>query len=424
MKAPEHLIVHLQQSQRRPRHLFTALPLFLLALVVLLYHRNHTVAAATTDTESIYRVNGDPSSSSHHNDNDDGTTTTTTTKPSRGSVVFTCPNSGKIGLHVVHARFLISQADAGLLFTASRLHLMETFMVPSLAGQSSLDYVFYASYDPKLSKNALQAFIDTVELIPVHAVLNPEGTTTEMALGFEELVKKLAPVDPRVKDAEIFAISRLDVDDAAHVESIAAVQEYACEGGGSDGNDSRQGKESEEEKEKEPTLRNVRLMYVVNGTLWWPSKDPFGTMRLPRPDFKIFKNLAVMQTMILSGKEFLHSCRMDVYSYPHYKPEALQGTKIEQGCPGGFEFNPKTDVFRWGPPVGEFGWLYSKTLSSWTATIFDHRKSSLATDFDVEAVQRSFNIDKATLATANLLFAGFAKEEPGLLQDNSELKIE
>ena len=355
---------------------------------------------------------------------------------SKGSVVFTCPD-GRHGLHVVQTRFLISQADVGLLFTASRLHLMETLMVPSLATQTSKNFVLYASYDPNLSNSTIVAFKDTLELIPVHSILNPESSTNSMALGFKELTERLRNLDPRVENAKIYVISRLDVDDAAHVRAVEAIQQHACShpentklisqksnNGGGDmsniGNDNSIGDAPSDQLEAKQT--NVRVMYITNGTLWFPTRDPLGVLRVPRPIFKIYRNLAVMQSMILTGAQFIASCQLDVYSYPHYKPQALEGMQFDS-CPK-FEFNAERDVHRWSPPRGEYGWLYSKTSSSWTAGQIDHKTSSTIVPMDIEILQKSFGIDKAALAMINLMFTGLAKEASSLLEGNTELELE
>ena len=345
----------------------------------------------------------------------------TSSQPQKGSLIFTCPD-GRTGLHVVHTRYLISQAHAGLLFTASRLHLMETFMVPSLSSQTSKDYVIYASYDPKLGKAALQAFNDTLNLVPVHSVLSPETSTNEMALGFNELADKLAKVDPRVRSVDLFVTSRLDVDDAAHVGAVEAIQEYACSPPLSSSTSTDASNNKNTVTSQNMGVCNVRVMYILNGTLWFPNRDPLGALRVPRPDFKIYKNLAVMQSMILSGSDFISKCKMDVYSYPHYKPQALEELKFPN-CPD-FSFNVDKDVERWAPPSGEYGWLYSKTTSSWTAGQLDHKKSSLIANMDANALEKSFAVSKGQLAVANLMFAGFAREAAGLLEGNSDLQLE
>jgi Putative rhamnosyl transferase len=341
----------------------------------------------------------------------------------KGSVTFTCPD-GRIGLHIVHTRYLISQANAGLLFTASRLHLMETFMIPSLSSQTSRDYVLYASYDPKLSKAALQAFKDTLNIVPVHSVLNPETSTNEMALGFNELAEKLAGIDPKVRDIDLFVTSRLDVDDAAHVGAVEAIQKYACRPSPSSVSSFAISSDNDNGKTEDSNNNdsNVRVMYILNGTLWFPNRDPLGALRIPRPEFKIYKNLAVMQSMILSGSEFISKCKMDVYSYPHYKPQALEELKFSH-CPA-FKFDVNKDVERWAPAPGQFGWLYSKTTSSWTSGQLDHKKSSLGVKMDAQALEKSFAVSKGQLAVANLMFAGFAREAAGLLEGNSDLQLE
>ncbi|KAH7619341.1 hypothetical protein Ndes2526B_g06310 [Nannochloris sp. 'desiccata'] len=342
----------------------------------------------------------------------------------KGSVIFTCPD-GRTGLHVVHTRYLISQANAGLLFTASRLYLSETFMVPSLSRQTSRDYVLYASYDPKLSKAALQAFKDTLDIVPVHAMLSPETSTNEMAFGFHELAEKLADIDSRVHEVDLFVTSRLDVDDAAHVGAIEAIQKFACSSSSSSTatNSAKDNNLSDAENSKRlKNISPVRVMYILNGTLWFPTRDPLGALRVPRPDFKIYKNLAVMQSMILSGSDFISKCELDVYSYPHYKPQALEELNFPD-CPT-FNFDANRDVERWAPPPGHFGWLYSKTTSSWTSGKLDHKKSSLVTKMDAEALEKSFAVSRGQLAVANLMFAGFAREAAGLLEGNSDLQLE
>jgi hypothetical protein len=343
----------------------------------------------------------------------------------KGSVIFTCPD-GRTGLHIVHTRYLINQANTGLLFTASRLYLSETFMVPSLSSQTSMDYVLYASYDPKLNKAALQAFKDTLNIVPVHSVLNPETSTNEMALGFNKLAEKLEDIDPRVRDVDFFVTSRLDVDDAAHVGAVEAIQEYACSPSSSSSSSVTKRAKDINAKEAEHSqivnISPVRVMYILNGTLWFPNRDPLGALRVPRPDFKIYRNLAVMQSMILSGSDFISKCKIDVYSYPHYKPQALEELKFPN-CPT-FNFDVNKDVERWLPPPGQFGWLYSKTTSSWTSGQLDHKKSSLVTKMDADALEKSFALSKGQLAVANLMFVGFAREAAGLLEGNSDLQLE
>jgi hypothetical protein len=299
-------------------------------------------------------------------------------------------------------------------------------MVPSLSSQTSKDYVLYASYDSKLSKASLQAFKDTLDVVPVHSVVNAETSTNEMALGFNELAAKLEGIDPRVRDVDLFVTSRLDVDDAAHVGAVQAIQKYACSPSPSSSSSTTSSSATGDKKDGNNNvvskISNVRVMYILNGTLWFPTRDPLGALRVPRPDFKIYKNLAVMQSMILSGSEFISKCKMDVYSYPHYKPQALEELKFPT-CPK-FTFDANKDVERWAPPQGQFGWLYSKTTSSWTAGQLDHKKSSLVTKMDAQALEKSFAVSKGQLAVANLMFAGFAREAAGLLEGNSDLQLE
>jgi hypothetical protein len=259
-------------------------------------------------------------------------------------IVFECPD-GRLGLHVVHTRFLISQAKATLLFSASRLQLMETFLLKSLRAQTSQRFVLYAAHDPKLPAVTLQPFLDALRSLGARAVIHAERTTA-MELGFAALVDQLSAADPRVRNAELFVTSRWDLDDAAHVGAVEGVQALACGGGG------------------EGAGQAVRVVYLAStGALWFPSasKGAYGEIRTPLPSFKIYRSLAIMQSLILSGAALLRTCPLNVYSYPHWKPQALEKMRVE-GC--AFDFSAERDILHWAPPAGELSWLYVKTVRS------------------------------------------------------------
>jgi len=418
-----------QQSRSLVARLCAFLPLALIVFIIIQANNESYISITSTNiTGSIPYLSALLANGNAPQSSGGGTTSLALASLTRekGSVIFTCPD-GRTGLHIVHTRYLINQANAGLLFTASRLYLSETFMVPSLSSQTSKDFVLYASYDPKLSKAALQAFKDTLDIVPVHSVLSPEASTNEMALGFRNLAEKLADIEPRVREVDLFVTSRLDVDDAAHVGAVKAIQKYACSPSASSSDSAANNTKENNVKEGDHSVNNVnispvRVMYILNGTLWFPNRDPLGALRVPRPDFKIYKNLAVMQSMIFSGSDFISKCKIDVYSYPHYKPQALEKLKFPN-CPP-FNFDVNKDVERWSPPPGQFGWLYSKTTSSWTSGQLDHKKSSLVTKTDAEALENSFAVSKGQLAVANLMFAGFAREAAGLFEGNSNLQLE
>lgn len=142
----------------------------------------------------------------------------------------------------------------------------------------------------------------------------------------------------------------------------------------------------------------------------------------------IYKFLAIMQSMIMSGQDFIKQCEgLDVYGYPHYRPETLSNISIP-GCPS---FNFKPDIKRtnkymllWDPPAGELGNFYVRTTSSWTHEKIDlyYRLESA----NSTTLQRSFGIFPADLAGVNLLFSGFEGKMAAshLLLNNSNVPIE
>lgn len=352
--------------------------------------------------------------------------------PPRSPILFTCPD-GRLGLHIVHTRFLVSQAATNLLFQSFRVQLMHTFFLPSLAAQSARSFVLYASYDPALSPALVTAMHDALTLTGVHVTTAAE-VATAMGRGYAALAAELAELDPRVNDVDLFVTSRLDIDDTTHVGSVEAVQAFACDGG-SGGGGKRGAAKGKDSKDGPPP---VRVAYVQGGQLWFPSAKaarPYGdtavwkTWREGVYD-DIYKFLAIMQSMILSGNEFIRRCEgLDVYAYPHYRPEALGNgsVAVPPGCPP-FAFKPDLKrsnryMLLWDPPVGDVGNLYVRTQSSWTHDKIDlHHKRPAAADADVLA--RSFGIPPGSLAAANLLFAGFEARTGDVLLNNSDIPIE
>lgn len=222
------------------------------------------------------------------------------------SILFTCPD-GRIGLHLVHTRFLVGQASATPLFVASRLALMRTFLVPSLTAQSTKNFVFYSSYDPELNPSAAQAFQDAVSSITAaHKIALKERLPADSKwaggnwanLNFSAATDHLLDIEPRVKDVDIFITSRIDSDDAAHYDTVAAFQQYACSGTdlGTDGRSSRGGKQPP----------SVRLAYPQNGQLWFPSmEDHYGTAGIWKTGKKVddlYRVMSIMPTMVLTGR--------------------------------------------------------------------------------------------------------------------------
>jgi hypothetical protein len=348
-------------------------------------------------------------------------------------ILFTCPD-GRRGLHIVHTRFLVSQAKANLLFQSTRLQLLNTFFIPSLRAQTSNKFVLYASYDPGLSKNIVSAMESALKLTDVQVLINPERHTA-MALNYSAIATKLKEYDPKIDTVEIYITSRLDIDDTTHVGSVEAIQKFACSGREKVVEDDDGGGEKPAAvvfQEPPP----VRVAYIQGGQLWFPSKKssrPYGEVGIwktwkERVYDDIYKFLAIMQSMIITGQDHILNCQgLTVYGYPHYRPEALANMSgTIPGCPK-FEFKPdikRTNKYMllWDPPTSELGNLYVRTASSWSHDQIDLHYHIESTN--VSVLERSFGIVPAELAAANLLFAGFEQRTAALLLNNSDIPIE
>lgn len=195
-------------------------------------------------------------------------------------ILFKCPD-GRMGLHIVHTRFLVSQAKANLLFQASRLQLLNTFLIPCLRAQTNKQFVIYVSYDSELSPPLLTAMHAALNATGIYVLASPERHTA-MGMNYSQIISKLRGVDPRIENVELYITSRLDVDDAAHVRSVEAVQNFACSGGASiSGGGGSIGNKNNKMGEPPP----LRVAYIQGGQLWFPSKNssrPYGEIgKLP-----------------------------------------------------------------------------------------------------------------------------------------------
>lgn len=132
-----------------------------------------------------------------------------------------------------------------------------------------------------------------------------------------------------------------------------------------------------------------------------------------------------MQSMILQGKALKNCPGLDVYSYPHYRPQFLPNVTLP-GCPTA-EFKPNLKqsnqyMMLWNPPEGEIGYLYVRTASSWSHEQVDfyHRRQ----EPNMTAFKRSFTITGASLSTANLMHGSLEMHAGGHLTKQTEQIIE
>lgn len=325
------------------------------------------------------------------------------------NVLFQCPD-GRLGLHLVHTRFLIGQARASPVFTASRLAFLRSFLIPNLNAQTSQNFILYVAYDPAISPAILEALRATVEHANQKTILSPEANTTNPSFNMPIIMKHISQWDTRVLDVSITITSRIDLDDLAHTKVVAVVQSTACSA-------------------PFPGIKrglSVKLLYIDRGMLWYPSTEhPYGQTCEWKNAFK--SHLAIMQSMILvaspgkKGRKLLQTCSINVYSYPHYKPQEIEQLKT-QGC-GKVEFNATRDVIRWRPPGGKIGCLYSKTASSWSYGKLQH-KGIVCQGADPERLERLFAGSRQRLAAVNALFIGLEKEAVELVANSTKQHLE
>jgi hypothetical protein len=354
----------------------------------------------------------------------------TSSTAQNNNVLFTCPD-GRLGLHIVHTRFLIGQAKSNAVFVASRLLLLRSFLIPNLNAQTTQSFVTYVAHDPDLSPAIVDALHATLAATKQRVLVATETNTTMPTLNMPNIFKSISKWDPRITSSvSLLITSRIDLDDLAHTNAAAAVQAASCE-------------------TPPPKKRGVaiKLAYMNKGMLWYPSaQDPYGQTCEWTNYFK--SHLAIMQSMALaaspgkSGRSMLKSCNLNVYSYPHYKPQEIEQLK-PHGC-GKIQFNATTDVFRWKPEKNDItngggrgdnstgsditnekgiGCLYSKTASSWSFGKL-HHKGIVCTPADPERLEKLFAASRQRVAAVNALFAGLEKEAPKLVINSTKEHLE
>lgn len=328
-------------------------------------------------------------------------------------VLFTCPD-GRVGLHVVHTRFLIGQArpQRPVLF-ASRLYLLRSFLVPNLNAQTSQRFLVYAAHDPRLSAPVLQAMGAALAGLTAPALSGPETDTVNPTFSWRAIFDKVKAWDSRAAEAAILITSRVDLDDLAHVSAAAAVQAAACAAA-------------------PPAAAGLaaRMVYMDKGMLWYPSAaadQPYGRTCEWKNAFR--SHLAIMQSLALvasrdpKGRALLSSCTLSVYSYPHYKPAALEGLR-PRGCGRRLAFSAAEDVVRWRPPGKDvIGCLYSKTASSWSYGKLQH-KGLACKAAEAGRLGRLFGATPQRLAAVNAIFAGLEEEAVRLVSNSTKQHLE
>ena len=367
--------------------------------------------------------------------------------------LFTCPD-GRIGLHIIHTRFLISQAHkSSAVFQASRLFLLRSFLLPNLVAQTSRSFILYVSHDPELKPPTAMALEHTLSRSHLaHILRGPETNTTNPNIPIADIYDYIAKLSSSslssipftkgrwssttatnldTKKISLVITSRIDVDDLAHVEAVEAVQSVACQPSSSS------------------SSLSIKLVYMDKGMLWYPSPtEPYGLTCEWKNAFR--SHLAIMQSMVMVAqggpgrrrqkmRNLLRTCTLNVYSYPHYKPQEIEGNMhAYKGCGAhGVLFSAGEDVVRWRPlfprsndTIGAtatstdvIGCLYTKTASSWSWGKLQH-KGTECRPADPDRLARLFAGTRQRFASVNALFAGLEEDAPSLVVNSTKQHLE
>jgi Putative rhamnosyl transferase len=322
--------------------------------------------------------------------------------PSLDYPFFTCPD-GRKGLHIVHTRFLLGQAKSvNSTFIASRLLLLTTFFAPSLNAQSSKSFIVVASVDNRLPPAAIQGLRSELQKLKMPVLIHQEGWKAIGRQSHENMLSRSAMLQllheggilPNRSNFDFYITSRMDADDAAHVEGIASVQRLAC---------------------ASPDDKNYRLSvaYLRAGLLWEPSLNSgavHGAVARPDPEPRY---LAILQSMI-TGKG-MEQCTMNVYSHQHMQPYTLSNQSMPNSppnCP--FVFRCSRNIHIWEPPKGQYGSLYVRTATSSTQ---DKNKTALEAwrPANLKILKESFGLDESSLVLTNMFLSGLQSEAINLL---------
>lgn len=326
--------------------------------------------------------------------------------PSLNPPLFTCPD-GRTGLHVIHTRFLLGQQKANTTFIASRLMLLSTFFTPSLNAQTTPTFLVVASYDSRLPSSAVEGLRSELNKLKVPVLLHGETFQTlgrsnnEVILSHANLVPHLLSaglLPPDHPPLDVYITSRMDADDAVHVDSIASVQKIAC---------------------ASPVHKNFALQvaYMRAGLLWEPSshpQSPHGSVARPDPEPKY---LAILQSMLVSGAAMAR-CPLDVYSHQHMQPYLLVNM-TSPDCP--FVFRCARNIHIIEPPREEWGSLYVRTTTSSTATKNKTGEEAWK-PASVELLKTSFGLEASSVLLTNMMFSGLEEEAGEVLMSKNSWK--
>jgi hypothetical protein len=201
-------------------------------------------------------------------------------------------------------------------------------------------------------------------------------------------------------EVQMYITSRMDNDDAVHVDAVRLTQNEACGHLGP----------------KQPD--RLFISYVEPKLFWLPdSRHAYGQLAYVRSE-GVSEAEVRHQEHVLKFKPILQSLGVDkslmdcyiplnCYTHKHYEPAFINYARNTTDCPWTWELTHNLKTLR--PKDGSVGALYSRTPGSWYNTINDRGYKYL--DMDVDAL-KGCGIKPGELASTNLLLGMLYKEAP------------
>lgn len=261
---------------------------------------------------------------------------------------FTCPD-GRIGLHIVHIPLLLDQTmDKGAtgVFIAGRMLMFRDFTLPSLTRQSAQGFIVYVSHDPNQDQVFITAAEDALKAKLrdgagyLYVPDNPRyfKNKPDKMLAYPRVTNLL--IESNVvsrKDAQavtLYVTSKMDSDDAVHVDTVKMIQEEACRQVGPEEGD------------------RLLAMHVSPKMAWFPhANTTYGVLAVPdeSADLEVREvvNVAMavkphMQSLAIDASLLLCQAPLNCYSGGEGNPGLMLGLTAAEDCP--FDFNADRNV--------------------------------------------------------------------------------
>ena len=261
---------------------------------------------------------------------------------------FTCPD-GRIGLHIIHIPLLLDQTlkkGAKGVFIAGRMLMFRDFTLASLSRQTAQGFIVYVSYDPSQEDVFITAAEDALKAKLhngagyLYIADNPRyfKNKPDKMLAYPRVTNFLIErgVVSR-KDAHavtLYVTSKMDSDDAVHVDTVKIIQQEACRQVGPEESD------------------RLLATHVAPKLAWFPhANTTYGVLAVPdeNADLEVRENVQLamavkphMQSLAIDASLLLCQAPLNCYSGGEGNPSTMLGLTAADDCP--FDFNADRNV--------------------------------------------------------------------------------